>query len=279
MPDQDDEKARLNRRASHEAITLAMQNRWQEAIAVNESIIESVPSDIDAYNRMGRAFMELGSFNRARKAYGQALKLDPNNVIAQKNLNRLSLLSESDVPVKEERRKVSPDIFIGEMGKAGVVNLQNLASQEVLAKMTSGDQVYLLVEGKHLIVENELGEYMGQVESQHGFRLTKLIEGGNEYTAAIVSLDSDKAKVIIREVFQHSNQMGKLSFPIKSVEGFQPHVRDTLLRNDAAEEEILDDVDESGEEERELLPEGFSIFERVVPNAIGMVEEDLMKEE
>ena len=279
MPDQDDEKARLNRRASHEAITLAMQNRWQEAIAVNEGIIEGLPADIDAYNRLGRAYMELGSFNRAREAYGQALGLDPSNAIAQKNLNRLSLLSESDVPVKEERRKVSPDLFIGEMGKAGVVNLQNLASQEVLAKMASGDQVCLKVEGKHLIVENELGEYLGQVESQHGFRLTKLMEGGNDYTAAIVSLDSDKARVIIREVFQHPSQMGKLSFPIKSVEGFHPHVRDTLLRSDAGEEETLDEADESETEERELLPEGFSIFERVIPNANGIIEEDLMKEE
>ena len=279
MPDHDDEKARLNRRASQEAITLAMQNRWQEAVAVNESIIESLPADIDAYNRLGRAFMELGSFNRAKEAYGQALKLDPNNVIAQKNLNRLSLLSESDVPVKEERRKVSPDLFIGEMGKGGVVNLQNLASQGILAKMTSGDQVYLRIEGKHLVVENELGEYIGQVESQHGFRLSKLIEGGNEYSAAIVSLDSDKAKIIIREVFQHPSQIGKLSFPIKPVEGFQPHVRDTLLRDSVMEEDSLDEVDESGEEEHDVLPEGFSIFEGVVPNVDEIVEGDLMKEE
>ena len=279
MPDLEEEKARLSRKASQEAIALAMQNSWQEAIAVNESIIESVPSDINAYNRLGRAFMELGSFNRAREAYGHALELDPSNVIAQKNLSRLSLLSESDVPVKEERRKVSPDIFIGEMGKAGVVNLQNMASQEVLAKMASGNQVYLKVDGKHLIVENELGEYLGQVESQHSFRLTNLMEGGNEYTAAIVSLDSDKAKVIIREVSQHPSQMGKLSFPIKAVEGFHPHVRDTLLRDGTVEEEILDEADESEVEEGELLPEGFSIFEGVAPNAGGMVEEDLMKEE
>jgi len=57
MPDREEDKARLRRKASQEAISLAMQSLWQEAVAVNESIIELFPTDIDAYNRLGRAFM------------------------------------------------------------------------------------------------------------------------------------------------------------------------------------------------------------------------------
>jgi len=278
MPDREEDKDRLKRKASQEAIALAMQSRWQEAVAVNQSIVESFPTDIDAYNRLGRAFIELGDFARAKEAYGQALELDSNNVIAERNLHRLSLLSESQMPVKEERREVAPNLFIGDMGKSGVVNLQNLAPQEVLARMTAGNQVYLEVRGQQLVVQNEGGEYLGRVDPRYGFRLAKLIEGGNQYTAALVSLDNDRAKVLIRETFQHPSQLGRLSFPVKAVEGFHPHVKDTLLRHEAVEEEALEDSEDAELEEGELLPEGFSIFEGVTPVEEEATEEDLMEE-
>lgn len=279
MPDREEDKDRLKRKASQEAIALAMQSRWQEAVAVNQSIVESFPTDIDAYNRLGRAFIELGDFARAKEAYGRALELDSNNVIAERNLHRLSLLPESQMPVKEERREAAPNLFIGDMGKSGVVNLQNLAPQEVLARMTAGNQVYLEVRGQQLVVQNEGGEYLGRVDPQYGFRLAKLIEGGNQYTAAIVSLDNDRAKVLIREVFQHPSQLGRLSFPVKAVEGFHPHVKDTLLRHEAMEEEALDDSEDAELEEGELLPEGFSIFEGVTPVEEEATEENLMEED
>ena len=277
MPDREEDKARLRRKASQEAISLAMQSRWQEAVTVNQSILELFSTDIDAYNRLGRAFMELGEFAKAKDAYSRGLELDPDNAIAQKNLQRLSLLSTSKVKVKEERREVSPDLFIGEMGKAGVVNLQNLAPGEVLASMAAGNQVYLKVRGQQLIVENEEGEYLGLVEPPHGFRLARLIEGGNKYTAAIVNIDNSTARVIIREVFQHPSQIGRPSFPVKAVEGFHPHVKDTLLRHEAVEEEALEEGEEVELEEGELIPEGFSIFEGVPPDEENMIEEEFME--
>jgi len=278
MPDREEDKARLRRKASQEAISLAMQSRWQEAVTVNQSIIELLPTDIDAYNRLGRAFMELGEFARAKEAYTQALGLDPYNSIAQKNLQRLSLLPDAPVKVKEKRREVSPDLFIGEMGKAGVVNLQNLAPRELLARMTAGNQVHLKVKGQQLVVENDQGEYLGLVEPPHGFRLARMIEGGNKYTAAIVSINNDSVRVIIREVFQHPSQVGRLSFPVKAVEGFQPHVRDTLLRHEAVEEEALEEAEDIELEEGELIPEGFSIFEGVAPDEETVIEEEFMEE-
>src|SRR4030066_1016111 len=129
----------MGRKASQEAISLARQSRWQEAVTVNQSIIEVLPTDIDSYNRLGRAFMELGEFARAKESYTRALGLDPYNSIAQKNLQRLSLLPDSQVKGKEERREVSPDLFIGEMGKAGGVTLKNLAPRELLAKMARSE--------------------------------------------------------------------------------------------------------------------------------------------
>ena len=264
MFDTVEEKARLRRQMSERAIALAMKGQWKEAIAVNQSIIEVVPTDVDAYNRLGKAYMELGELAQARESYIKALEFDPGNAIAQKNLERISQLEHLRVDVKNDRSKVSPDFFVGEVGKTGVLNLQNLGSSAVLAKMTPRDKVNLKLQGHNIVVENEQGEYLGLIEPQHGNRLAKLMEGGNKYTAAVYSLNNNKAKVFVRESFQAPSQSGKLSFSTKVAEDFQPHVKDTLLRHSETEEELLEEegeIEDTDLEEGELLPTGFSIFE------------------
>jgi len=232
MSYQEEAQARLRRQSSKQAIALAMQGRWREAVAANESLIESFPNDVDAYNRLGRACMELGEYPRAREAYSRALELSPYNAIAKKNLRRLSHLVEAFVSPEGDSRKVEPQLFIEEMGKAGVVSLHHLAPREVLAKMVGGDRVYLKVDGPDLIVENARGEYLGRVEDRHGRRLIKLMKGGNEYTAAIISSAEDMVTVIIREVYQDPSQLGQFSFPPKRFVGLRPYAGDRIIRRE-----------------------------------------------
>jgi len=196
---------------------------------------------------------------------------------AKKNLERLSSLGEAVVSLAGDSDKIEPQYFIEEVGKAGVVNLYHLAPPQILVRMVAGDRVYLKIDGANLVVENAQGEYLGQVEPKHGQRLIKLIRGGNKYTAAIVNIDNITARVIIREVFQHPSQIGRPSFPVRAVEGFYPHVKDTLLRHGAVEEEALEEGEEVELEEGELIPEGFSIFEGVPPDDETMIEEEFME--
>ena len=281
MFDTTDEKARLKRQMTKEAIDLAMQGQWREAISVNKAIIENVPVDVDAFNRLGKAHMELGEYDLAKEAYNNALELDPDNAISKKNLSRLAQLVGVPAKIKEERPKAAPHIFIGDVGKAGVFNLYDVASGPVLAKMSAGDQVFLKVVGQQIIVENEEGEYLGKLEPQYGYRLARLIEGGNEYTSAIVSVDDSMARVIIREVFQHPSQTQRLSFPARAFEGFRPHVKDSLLRQGGADEEYFEEAEEidyGDLDESELLPDGFSILEERV-SVDELADDDLLEEE
>ncbi len=278
MFDISEEKARLRRKMSEEAIALAMKGRWKEAVSVNQSIIEVVSTDIDAYNRLGKAYIELGEFDQAKEAYQKTLELDSHNAIAKKNLDLLSHKGNSPVANNKVRSKVSPNFFIGEVGKTGVVNLQKTGASSALAGMTVTDRVYLRVRGHNIVVENEQGERLGTVEPQHGNRLAKLIEGGNKYEAAISSLDNNRLKVFVRETFQHSTQIGKHSFPTKIAEDFQPHVKDALLREGEEESSEEEEGEETELEEGELLPEGFSIFEAGVYGD-DAADEELMDEE
>ena len=253
-------EARLRRQRTNEAISLAMQGRWEEAVTANRSIIEVFPKDINAYNRLGKALAELGEYAQAREAYRQALEIDPKNSIARRNLRRLSLVKEAQLAPEGDPHRVIPQLFIEETGKAGVAILEQLASREVLAKLAAGDPVYLRPKGQGLIVENGLGEYLGQVEPRIGARLAKLIDRGNHYTAAIASSTDSDAKVIITEVFQHPSQVGRPSFPAKGYNGFRSYVKGSILKYELDEDDSSDDRDYHLEwgEELEPLPEDIS---------------------
>jgi hypothetical protein len=260
MPESEEDKAGIWRQRIQDAIKLATEGNWKKAVEANESIIKVFPTDVDAYNRLGRAHMELGDYKKAKDSYGKALELSPINTIARKNLERLALLKGAKI-TNGKRSKAKPSDFIAEVGKAGVVNLQDVAPKSILVKMTPGEKVFLDVRNQDTIVKNEGGEYLGVIEPGHGLRLAKLLKGGNKYIAAVVSLDNDRVKVIIRETFQQPSQHGKLSFPIKVAEVYPAHVKDSLLRHSAGEEEGLEEVEAGESEEGETVPDGFSIYE------------------
>jgi tetratricopeptide (TPR) repeat protein len=258
MSYQEEEQARLIRQRSKQAIALAMQGRWREAVAANKSLLDIFPNDIDTYNRLGRAYMELGEYSQSMESYRRAAELDPYNVIAQKNLKRLSHLEGAGVGLEDDSQQVEPQHFIEETGKAGVVNLCRLGSPEVLARMVAGDKVYLEIDGSNLIVENGRGEYLGQVEPKHGLRLVRLMQGGNRYTAAVIRSTGDMMTIIIREIHQEPGQAGQLSFPPRALEGIRPYVSERIPRREREyEEEAMEEISYAmtGEDETELLPD------------------------
>jgi len=260
MAYQEGEQSRLRRQNSKEAIDLAVHGKWREAISVNKTILDLFPSDIEALNRIGRAHMELGEYANAEVAYKRALEIDAYNGIAQKNLQRLALLKKASVGKHLEVRKLEPQVFVEEIGKAGVVNLQTLAKPEVLARVVAGDQVKLKVTGNNLMVTSETGAYLGTVEPRHGLRLIRLIKGGNKYSGAIVSSADKSVSVIIRETFQHAKNIGQMSFPTRGVEGMRTDMQDRVIRREIEQEESLRGeagytVVGNGGEEGEALPE------------------------
>src|SRR3990170_150507 len=95
---QAEDRTRVRKQQADAAIQLALKGRWEEAVALNKSIIELFPTDVDAYNRLGKAMTELGRYGEAKGAYQKALEIDPLNTIARKNLTRLATLGEEAAP-------------------------------------------------------------------------------------------------------------------------------------------------------------------------------------
>lgn len=254
---QTDERARTRRMRTEQAIQMAMQSRWEEAAGLNREILAAYPDDVDAWNRLGKALMELGRYTEAREAYGKALELDRNNTIAKRNLQRLEGLTEAAPKPSEAAAKLTPRLFIEETGKTGVTTLQRPAA-ELLARMTPGDQVVLKPQDGSLAVTTTNGEYLGEVEARIGLRLMKLMEGGNQYAAALTAVTPEGAQVIIKEVYQHPSQAGRPSFPPAAVgaEGFRPYTKATLVRQHrAGEEEVPEEYEGAQDWEGDIEPD------------------------
>ena len=240
-----EERLRAKRQMSERAIALAMASRWEEAAQVNRELVALFPDDVDAHNRLGKALTELGRLQEARAAYSRAAALDPTNVIANKNLQRLAKLVEEQ-PAPAVPTRVDPSLFIEESGKTTITTLVNTATPDVLAKMTAGDLLELRPSDHVVQVVTPEGDMVGRIEPKLAKRLITLLEGGNRYQVAVTSVDDQTVKVIIRETYRSPKMLGKVSFPSKApAEVFRGYIKDSVLKYDLDDEE---DLAEEGEE-------------------------------
>lgn len=243
-----EERLRAKRHLTDRAIALAMASRWEDAARVNRELLDLFPDDVDAQNRLGKALTELGRLDEAREAYGRAAALDPTNVIATKNLQRLSKLA-AEGSVSAASARVDPSLFIEESGKTVITMLQNIAGPEVLARLTAGDLLELRPNEHIVRVVTPAGEAVGQLEPKLAKRLVDLLGGGNRYQTAVTSVDDQVVKVIIRETYKSPRMTGKVSFPSKAPsEVFRGYIKDSLLKYDLDDEDILDEDNDEGVE-------------------------------
>jgi tetratricopeptide (TPR) repeat protein len=231
-----------------EAIQLALESRWADALAVNQALIERHGSDEDTDNRMGKALTELGRLDEALEAYSAALQLNPLNLIAQKNVRKLSLLKESKETLAGGGQTIDVDAFTEEPGKSGLTVL-NPPSQAVTVKVAPGDAVELEPDGSALRAKTSRGVSLGEVEAKLARRLIPLVQTGNRYKAAVARVDDGKIEIIVRETYQAPENTRKSSFPLSKTprrEEFRPYAKDSLL----AAREI--DADQQADEEDEV---------------------------
>ena len=209
-----EDKAKLRKDLSKKAIALAMKSRWKEASAVNRAILKDFPRDLEAWNRLGKAFSELGCVAEARDAFGKALEVSPHNSIARKNFERLNRLGEDEQP-ELVTSGATAQAFIEEGGNSGVTSLVSLAPPNALLKLSPGHPIELRCEGGGLKVFRASGDYVGRVESRLASRLARLIKGGNRYDATVRSVSEREVVIIIRESFRHHSQAHVPSFPAR----------------------------------------------------------------
>lgn len=234
-----------------EAVQLAVDADWDEAIELNRFIIDTFGADEASHNRIGKALTELGRLEEAKSAYEAALAINALNPVARKNSQKLENLMKANQALRGGAVKVDLNLFVEEMGKTTTTVLR-ATDEDVCAKIAPGDVAELRVEGDGVEVDTVRGVRIGSLEPKLARRLLKFIQGGNRYQAGVTACEGSQVKVIVREVYQNATFAGKPSFPItrkRDVE-FRPYARERLTsRAMPAEFPGTDDEDEG------LVPE------------------------
>jgi len=242
-----------------QAINCAMNGQWTEAVKLNESIIKIDKKNIEAYLRLGFANLQINKIKKAKEYYLQALKIQPNNGFVKKNLDRIKIL-ESKKLISSNTTPLDPLLFVDIPGKTKTVSLVNCGPKSVLAKLTVGQKVFLMVKKRRVEIRTEEKEYAGCLPDDLSKRLAIFIKNGGVFSVYIKETSLKMINVLIKEEKKGAKMMKFVAFPsdlsvnlsrMESSSGEE-------ISDDEAEEISLIDLEKLAEnlnnEEKEYLP-------------------------
>jgi len=150
---------------SKKAIDAALKANWAEAAELNSQILEKTPDNFDAKIRLGRAYIQTRKFDKAKKLFKEALKVDPINAVALKNLD---LAKRGKVAVKGQVQ-IDTRSLLKEPGTTAEANI-NITVKGITAKdFISGENLFLKVKRKAVEVyryKNDRKLYVGAIEDK-----------------------------------------------------------------------------------------------------------------
>ena len=232
-----------------QAILAAKKGNWQEAVRLNLEYLEKQPASHAGYNRLGVAYLQLGDARQATAAFKQALSIDKNNPIAKKNLKKAQSL-DSYIPPS-----FTQPHFIEEPGKTKVVELHRLADKGCLNSFPTGAPCILRCKKRYISVEVGT-RYIGALPEDISFRLSRLIERGNQYQCYLYETSNKSCSVYIKEIFKSKKNQDTTSFPVSHAETNSENSDSLLLSGDIYQDTA---VAEKDSEESEEITENLGI--------------------
>ncbi len=193
-----------------QAIQTALMGDWENAIALNQLLLDESPNDIDTLNRLAFAFASQGNNKEARNIYQKVLQLDIQNPIAMRNLKRLGVSSGKNNHVLPPMHMTN--LFIEEPGKTKVVELINVADKKVISPLRSGEGLQLCIKRMKIFILDMNKQYIGMLPDDLGKRLIKFMDGGNKYDAFVKSVENNKVIIFARETYRANRFKNQASF-------------------------------------------------------------------
>jgi hypothetical protein len=282
-----DEALRQRRYMQNEAITYARNGNWESAIDSSRQLLSSDPNDIETLNRLAKAYFENGEIDNAEQTYQRVLEISEHNPIARR---MVSLIARTRSAPAKTREFVDMRMFAIETGKSTLTSLHIDTDAEI--SLVPGEKLTLRantqpaksvppVQSVHYDgqkkpvqsdVENESaptsflddaialdiydcnGVNLGRLEPRLAARLIRFMKLGNEYTAAVLSLNEkrDQIQIVIRESHRNPDNRHEVSFPGKLIDE-----NDRRVGFDEIEDDI-DDVESVEDDHDDSEPDAFS---------------------
>lgn len=193
------------------AVKAAQEERWEDAQALNQEILDQDPNNISALNRLGFSFLQSADMDRAQATYERVLELDKANPVAKKYLEAIAEKKPVKLP-----KALRHSEFIDEPGKTRSVHLVKLAEQDVLEELSIGSECSFKNSKGRLSVLCD-GEYIGSLPDDLASRLRPLVEAGTEYSAKVQSLKNGAVIIFMRELKRGAGVEHIASFPAESL--------------------------------------------------------------
>lgn len=186
----------MNNKLAQKAVKAALSGDWQEAIDLNNQILENVPEDIDAMNRLARAHAAIGEKQAAIKLSKKVVSIEPLNSIANKCLQKWENLEDqngsSDKPADASE-------FLEIPGKTKLIPLINLGDESIISQLGAADKVLLKAHNHRVCVYTRNEKYIGRLPDDIAARLKKLMEYGNEYSVYIKTSNEKSVIIFVKE--------------------------------------------------------------------------------
>lgn len=238
-----------------QAIDNAINGQWEKAINFNETIIKIDKKNIETYLRLGFAYLQINKTKKAKKCYLKALKLQPNNNLIKKNLERIKIL-ESKKLTHLKTCSLDPLLFIDIPGKTKTVNLVNCGPKSVLAKLTVGQRVFLVNKKRRVEIRTEDKEYAGCLPDDLSKRLAIFIKNGGLFSVYIKETSLKNTVVLLKEEKKGGKMSKFVTFPTNL------NVNLSRLENSSGEETNEEDTEEISLLDLEKLAENLSNEEK-----------------
>lgn len=236
-----------------QAVDAAINLNWHDAIVLNKKIVNRQKNNLQAYLRLGFAYIQTSKYEDAKKAYKKSLKIQSNNMLAKQNLERIKILeSRGSRKVLKKEIKLDPNLFLEVTGKTKSVSLVKLGQKNILALLTVGQEVFLKPKKRKIEVRTKTNEYIGSLPDDLSKTLFLFTKAGNLYSSFIKEISLNRAVVFIREEKKGKKYAKYSSFP-KNIQSDIARIQN--------EEESPEEEDEVAENELENLAENLSTSE------------------
>lgn len=214
------------------AIDAAIKNNWDKAITMNNQILGLDKDNLDATLALGYAMLQSGNLEAARKSYKHALQLDPTNVIARNNLDKILVLLKGPTDGIVKEIKLDPNAFMNVRGRTKVITLLMIGQAQALANLHVGEEVELKEKKRRLEVRTKTGEYIGALPDDISKRLMFFLESGCTYSVIIKASTKNSVDVFVKE--------DKLGKKVRNYVSFPDNIQDDMRVMIGKDEDMSD---------------------------------------
>jgi tetratricopeptide (TPR) repeat protein len=175
------------------AIKAAYNQNWEEAITINQQILNQDENNIDASLRIGLAYLQTQDYKNAKKVYAKVLEIDPINKIALDKMEQVKNKKAEDFIVPDN------DSLLKEPGNSVEVNLDILTKGITADKFKFNDELILKVSGKTMSIhrDDEKQSLINYLPDQVVKGISKAKKSDAEISIKFIGGKDKKLKIII----------------------------------------------------------------------------------